>query len=268
MTKNICLVFLKLFLSFSAVHAQLNAEDAQKLKKEAKENEEMAKIARREAERYRYLMAADEIANRSTEVNDKELAGLLALQAYNFSFKQKGYSRRSTIHNALLSALKRYGYLPRNMDEANKSTIDDKKKKMTIADAKNEHLRWILSLQPSPIEQIKFSPSGKLLATLSRDNSIRIWNLEIMSQQPLTFLEKDSIVNFGFTSDNSQILCELINPEKRTNVKNFIHVYPLDISIMANELCKLLTRNLTKDEWDYFIGDSNYQQTCPDLPRK
>jgi hypothetical protein len=34
----------------------------------------------------------------------------------------------------------------------------------------------------------------------------------------------------------------------------------------AEDGCRLVNRNLSQIEWDQFVGDRPYEQTCPELP--
>jgi hypothetical protein len=40
-------------------------------------------------------------------------------------------------------------------------------------------------------------------------------------------------------------------------------VWPEDL---IAEACARLTRNLTQEEWERYLGDEPYRKTCPDLP--
>ncbi len=124
MIRNFILGFLTLFSSASMSIAQLNAEEAKKLQSELE-------YTRKEAQRFRYLMVAEEIAIRSTQVNDKELAALLALQAFNFNSKQNGYPSNCSIYNGLSSALKNYDLLPKILNSNNQKTYTNGNRKKT-----------------------------------------------------------------------------------------------------------------------------------------
>ncbi len=257
MIKNFILGFLTLLSSASMSIAQLNEEDAKKLQRELE-------YVHKEADRFRYLMVANEISIRSVEINDKELAALLALQAYNYNVKYKGYERNSNVYFGLSNALKNYGKLPTRLDSNTQKMNGYGKEKMTIDDLKrSESLRKILKRESSRIEQIEFSHSGKLMATVSKDRGIRVWNLGNMNGRPLMISENDSIQNLVFTGDDSQIVCRLLSSSKKEFI---VHVWPLNMDKMADQLCSLLSHNMSKDDWDLYIRDGNYEATCKNLP--
>jgi WD40 repeat protein len=105
----------------------------------------------------------------------------------------------------------------------------------------------ILSEHRAQVDQIKFSHSGQLMATSGRDNAIRIWNLSQINQRPLVISHNDAIVKLEFSPDDEQIMYMLAKSD-------VVRMQPLDMKIMASELCKVLTRNLTKDEWAFLRG--------------
>ncbi|MFN8888127.1 MAG: hypothetical protein ACK5WF_11755, partial [Cyclobacteriaceae bacterium] len=46
-----------------------------------------------------------------------------------------------------------------------------------------------------------------------------------------------------------------------------IHAWPTQITTMASELCPILKRNLTREEWEIFVAeDLDPEATCSNLP--
>jgi hypothetical protein len=46
-----------------------------------------------------------------------------------------------------------------------------------------------------------------------------------------------------------------------------VRLWPVTLDGWIRHACTLAKRNLTKDEWDQFVGpDRPYVRTCPDLP--
>jgi hypothetical protein len=45
-----------------------------------------------------------------------------------------------------------------------------------------------------------------------------------------------------------------------------IRVWPTDHSILAEKVCPQMARNLTRDEWEKYVGnDIGYEYTCPGI---
>jgi WD40 repeat protein len=108
----------------------------------------------------------------------------------------------------------------------------------------------------SKITEIRFSHSGKMMATSSSDNAIRVWNLINITKWPVV-IDKSSVTSFVFSPDDSHII---------SATDNAVYIWPLQISEMANELCKLVSRNLTQEEWMMYVGELKYEKTCPNNP--
>ena len=45
-----------------------------------------------------------------------------------------------------------------------------------------------------------------------------------------------------------------------------VRVWFLRPQDLIAEACSRLTRNLTSEEWQKYLGDEPYRKTCPDLP--
>jgi len=103
------------------IKAEENAELARRAELLAKSNEKEANRQKDIAQRERYLSVAKAISLKSKELNDNEVEGLLAQQAYNFNTKYSGYPYDNDIYNGLFSALKSYDHpLTRSLEGHNK----------------------------------------------------------------------------------------------------------------------------------------------------
>ena len=126
----------------------------------------------------------------------------------------------------------------------------------------------ILSGHEAHIEQIVFNNAGTFLATTSRDHTVRIWNWLIPAQQPIVLKDKEQdewVWSATFSPDDEQLMIGVNNRAEKT--KETIHVWPTKIGTMASSLCSYVGRNLTKDEWDNFVGaDLPYEKTCDNFP--
>jgi energy-coupling factor transporter ATP-binding protein EcfA2 len=114
-----------------------------------------------------------------------------------------------------------------------------------------------ISNQKSRINKIKFSPDGKLLATASLDGSVQLWVTENLDKMlPVAFKDhKDYVwsINFNKTSDY------LLAGTKDGVLK----LWPTRPDLMAGDICRYLFRNMSKLEWDRFVGeDIRYINTC------
>lgn len=120
---------------------------------------------------------------------------------------------------------------------------------------KRVHKNIILPTSIRIINGITFSPDGHYAAG-SYGSSLYFWDIktrEIISR--LTF--PASVDIFQFSPDGKRIIIG----DGSGNVK--ISLWRPDD--LVTEVCKRLTRNLTKAEWRQYFGNEPYRKTCPNL---
>lgn len=115
------------------------------------------------------------------------------------------------------------------------------------------HSDWIFSLA--------FSPNAEQLASSSWDRTIRLWDLQADNpSNSVTVLKghTGTIRNVAFSSDGSHIVSASDDYTLRTWVA--------DIDQFVSTACEQVRRNLTLGEWDLFLADDTYHQTCTNRP--
>ena len=112
----------------------------------------------------------------------------------------------------------------------------------------------------SSIQDIKFNHAGKFMATASKDKTVRLWNLDNLKEQPIKLYDHPNWVwTIAFSPDDEQLLAG--------TQEQVIKSWPTKIGTMSDKLCGVVTRNMTKDEWDIFVSeDIDYVTTCKNLP--
>ena len=126
-----------------------------------------------------------------------------------------------------------------------------------------------LSGHISPVEQIKFNHKGNFMASASRDKTVRLWNMNMLNEQPIVLSDHhDWVWSITFTPDDEQLLAGLQSTaETLKGIEETIHAWPTKVETMSNILCSEISRNMTKEEWDLFVGDDlTYEKTCPNYP--
>lgn len=279
------IVFSCLLISTAlTTFGQTNTAEIQKWQTLAKENEARAvaaetalKYAEADVKRKRYIAVALEIAERSVEIGDRELSALLAVLSYNFN-NQYGNTFNNKTYAALSEAIKRYDHIY-NKEEMIKSPRADVKStsaampnSLTTVEAdENGNLRLVtdgitkmtLSGHRAQVDQIRFNRAGTLMITAGKDNTIRIWNIQQLNLRPLVIAESVAIENLTVSPDDKQIIYTLAAKPKITKVQY------LESERMAAELCKRITGNLTKEQWDIYVGnDLDYEMCCQYPPGK
>jgi len=117
-----------------------------------------------------------------------------------------------------------------------------------------------LSGHESSIQDIKFNHAGKFMATASKDKTVRLWNLENLKEQPIKLYDHPNWVwSIAFSPNDEQLLAG--------TQEQIIKSWPTRVETMSGKLCGMVTRNMTKDEWDIFVSeDLDYVKTCESLP--
>ncbi|MBS1680392.1 MAG: High-affnity carbon uptake protein Hat/HatR [Bacteroidetes bacterium] len=134
--------------------------------------------------------------------------------------------------------------------------------------------RKTLTGHSSDIEQIKFSHSGSFMVTASKDKSIRLWNYDDLTKQPQVLNDHDWVWSMAFTPDDNQLMAginsittNIPKEGRKEDVDYTIHAWPTKINSMSGKLCGYIKQNMSKDDWDQYIGSNiKYQSTCPNLP--
>ena len=279
------IVFSYLLISTAlTTFGQSNADEIQKWQSLAKENEARAvraetalKYAEADAKRMRYLAVAHEIAERSVESGDMELSALLAVLSYNFNSRY-GNTFNNKTYTALSESIKRYDLFYNKEQKMKLPGADVKSTSATMPNShtkveadQNGNLRLVtdgitkmtLSGHRAQVDQIRFNQAGTLMVTTGKDNTIRIWNLSQLNLRPLVITESVAIGNLTVSPDDKQIIYTIATNSKTTKVQY------LDSEVMAAELCKYITRNLTLEQWQIYVAsDLEYESVCKQPPAK
>jgi WD40 repeat protein len=103
---------------------------------------------------------------------------------------------------------------------------------------------------------LAFSPSGGLLAGAS-DDGIQLW--DVSSHQPLGGRLGSAASSVVVSPDGRHVVAG--------DSAGVVQAYPATTAGWLRRVCAVVSRNLTKQEWDSFVGTASpYQQTCPQYP--
>ena len=141
--------------------------------------------------------------------------------------------------------------------------IDDKANKRGIVrtyDLSTQEVRQF-SGHKAGVNDIEFSPDGKLLATAGADKRLLLWILGSPEYLPITMDNNNGFIwDIAFTPESKYLIAACSESE--------IRVWPTDPELMAQQICPKLKRNMTMDEWKTYVGagvETKYEPTCVGL---
>jgi len=105
---------------------------------------------------------------------------------------------------------------------------------------------------------VLFSPDGKILASSSRDNTIILW--DVAQRRPLR-PPLTSHTNWVWGMDFSPDGQLLASGSRDTK----IILWQVQAGLWPATACRVANRNLSPAEWQQFIGDAPYRETCSTL---
>jgi WD40 repeat protein len=108
------------------------------------------------------------------------------------------------------------------------------------------------------VRSVAFSPDGEHLASGSDDGTIRLWDLNNPTAGSLVLRNYDSGVWSVAFSPNGE---RLASGGEGGRVRLWIF---LDKLVEIG--CRQVWRNLTWEEWQRYLRDEPYRQTCSNLP--
>jgi WD40 repeat protein len=116
------------------------------------------------------------------------------------------------------------------------------------------------------ISDIKFSPDGSYMAATSYNQTIRVWNMRNLKDQPYVLYLTKWATSLAFSPDSRFLFAGGFDHGE-------IKVWPMDIDVMAEILCSHITRSFTTLEWEIYVTeiteDDKYDaNTCEIEPIK
>ncbi len=133
----------------------------------------------------------------------------------------------------------------------------DKNGSLRILDTRNNTVTRTVMAHSARITDVQFSRDDSQIATSSFDKTVKIWDAANLTGRPVTLTRHNEwVLAVAFSPDGKY----LISGDER----GMIFYWPTHTSYMAEQMCGLVSRNLTQREWETYVGyDVAYQKTCP-----
>jgi WD40 repeat protein len=108
------------------------------------------------------------------------------------------------------------------------------------------------------VNDVEFSPDGKLLASAGLDKRLQLYVLDNPEDLPVVMGNNAGFIwDIKFAKGSDYLIAACSESE--------IRVWPTDPSLLAEQICPKLKRNMTQDEWKKYVGDVSeipYEYTC------
>ncbi len=108
------------------------------------------------------------------------------------------------------------------------------------------------------VNDVEFSPDEKLLASAGLDKRLQMYVLDNLEDLPVVMDNNNGFIwDIEFTKGSDYLIAACSESE--------IRVWPTDPSLLAEQICPKLKRNMTQDEWRKYVGEVEeipYEHTC------
>jgi WD40 repeat protein len=106
------------------------------------------------------------------------------------------------------------------------------------------------------VSSVEFSPNGLLIASAGLDKKLQMWVVDKEEDLPVVMDNNNGNIWDIVFSPKSDYLIAACNFGE-------IRVWPTDPKMLADQICPKLTRNMTADEWEKYVGKKiQYRETC------
>ena len=124
----------------------------------------------------------------------------------------------------------------------------DSKGNIKIWDSKNYEVIENIEGRQSRINDIDFSIDDKLMATSCQDGTARIWDCTNLNNQPIELTDHNSwTLSITFSPDGKSLVTS-------SKEKDRILIWPAMSKYIATDIYDRITRNMSDDEWDIYVG--------------
>jgi WD40 repeat protein len=108
------------------------------------------------------------------------------------------------------------------------------------------------------VTDLAFSYNGKFMAASSNDGNVYLWQTSDWQNEPVIVTDNGGFVLTLCFSDDSRYFYSGSTEFPRLIGR------PVEASLMVDDFCRLVDRNLSQAEWDLYIAeDIPYEMTCP-----
>lgn len=124
----------------------------------------------------------------------------------------------------------------------------------------NEKPIELIGRHSSGVTALAFSMKGNYLASSGYDRSIKVSGIPYGEGKPVSIVKHDLwVYDLGYSPDDKHLIS--------CSADKTIRIFSTNCSDMANRLIQTIHRNMTREEWNKYVGaDIPYEKTIMNLP--
>jgi WD40 repeat protein len=122
---------------------------------------------------------------------------------------------------------------------------------------------WRLTEEGSVVALV-LSPDGRHLATGAADGTVRV--LGVLSGKEVSrMIVSGTVLAIAYSADSRMLTTASYTSSSDSEI--IISSHLVDATDMIADACSRITRNLTQEEWNQYVGpEAPYHKTCSRLP--
>ncbi len=147
--------------------------------------------------------------------------------------------------------------------ENNLLALGDANGNLELWDISQRKIISAVKAHNSSINDIRFNPTLKQMATASNDHTLKIFNITDpadLTEPPITISDHEGFVLvIQFSADG-----QLIISGAYQGSPNLIS-RPTHVDYLVKDICNIVSRNMNQDEWNTYVGkDLSLEKSCPE----
>jgi DNA-binding beta-propeller fold protein YncE len=107
-----------------------------------------------------------------------------------------------------------------------------------------------------PVRRVAFSNDGEMLVSGGFDNLVFLWDVESSQALGGPFVaHTNNVIDVNFSPDDNYVTS--------SSLDGSVIIWDVDLNSWREKACKIANRNFRFEEWEQFLGDRDYKETCP-----
>jgi hypothetical protein len=140
--------------------------------------------------------------------------------------------------------------------------IGDAEGNVDLWDIEKHKMTTRLKAHDAQVNDIRFNARLNQMATTGNDRKVKVFDVkdaEALSNPPLTIADNGGfVIVIQFSPDGHIII------SGKSGEENNLISRPVTADYLAKDMCNNISRNMTQDEWNYYVGkDIPLEKTCP-----